>query len=85
MDSRLRGNDDWGVRAAQLPTSAMIKDAAAVGRFTDEWRRTYPKLQIITLAEPFQGRKPDVPFVDPSSIKRAKREDEDARKQGTLI
>ena len=85
MDSRLRGNDDWGVRAAQLPTSAMVKDAAAVGRFTDEWGRTYPKLQILTPAELFQGKKPDVPFVDPSSIKRAKREDEAARKQGTLI
>ncbi len=70
---------------AQLPTSAMIKDAAAVGRFTDEWGRTYPKLQILTLAELFQGKKPDIPFVDPSSIKRAKREDEDARKQGSLL
>jgi site-specific DNA-methyltransferase (adenine-specific) len=70
---------------AQLPTSAMIKDAAAVGRFTDEWGRTYPKLQILTLAEMFQGKKPDIPFVDPSSIKRAKREDEDARKQGNLL
>lgn len=63
----------------------MIKDAAAVGRFTDEWGRIYPKLQILTLAELFQGKKPDIPFVDPSSIKRSKREDEDARKQGKLI
>lgn len=70
---------------AEMPTSAMIKDAAAVGRFEDEWGRTYPKLQILTLAEMFQGKKPDIPFVDPSSIKRAKREDEDARKQGSLL
>jgi site-specific DNA-methyltransferase (adenine-specific) len=68
---------------AQLPTSAMIKDAAAVGRFEDEWRRTYPKLQILTLAELFQGKKPDIPFVDPSSIKRAKRED--TSQQGSLL
>jgi site-specific DNA-methyltransferase (adenine-specific) len=60
---------------AEMPTSAMIKDAAAVGRFEDEWGRTYPKLQILTLAELFQGKKPDIPFVDPSSLKRAKRED----------
>ena len=70
---------------AEAPTRAMESNAAAVGRFTDEWGRTYPKLQILTLAELFQGKKPDIPFVDPSSIKRAKREDEDARKQGSLL
>lgn len=70
---------------AEVPTSAMIKDAAAVGRFEDEWGRTYPKLQILTLAEMFQGKKPDIPFVDPSSIKRARREDDSDRRQGSLI
>jgi site-specific DNA-methyltransferase (adenine-specific) len=53
--------------------------------FEDEWGRTYPKLQIITLAGPFQGRKPDIPFGDPVSVKRAKREDEAAGRQGNLI
>jgi site-specific DNA-methyltransferase (adenine-specific) len=67
------------------PTTVMEKEAAAVGRFEDEWGRTYPKLQIITLAELFQGRKPDIPFVDPASVKRAKREDEAAGKQGSLL
>jgi DNA modification methylase len=70
---------------ARLPSREMEKAAAAVGRFTDEWGRTYPKLQILTLAEMFRGKRPDIPFVDPSSIKRAKREDETAGKQGTLI
>ena len=70
---------------AALPTRPMETEAAAVGRFEDEWGRTYPKLQIITLAEMFQGKKPDIPFVDPSSIKRAKREDEAAGKQGNLL
>ena len=70
---------------AELPTRPMISAAAAVGSFKDEWGRAYPKLQILTLAELFQGKKPDIPFVDPSSIKRAKREDEDARKQGSLL
>lgn len=45
----------------------------------------YPRLQIITLAELFQGKKPDIPFVDPASVKRAKREDEGAGKQGHLL
>ena len=58
---------------------------AAVGIFRDDWDRTYPRLQIITLAELFQGKRPAIPFVDPSSIKKAKREDGTAGKQGTLI
>jgi hypothetical protein len=47
--------------------------------------QTRVRARLLTPAELFQGKKPDIPFVDPSSIKRAKREDEDARKQGTLI
>ena len=47
--------------------------------------RTYPRLQILTLAELFQGKKPDIPFVDPASVKRAKREEQDAGKQGNLL
>jgi site-specific DNA-methyltransferase (adenine-specific) len=70
---------------AENPTRNMEADAAAVGRFEDEWGRTYPKLQIITLAELFQGKKPDIPFVDPASVKRAKREDEFSNRQGNLI
>ena len=70
---------------AALPTRPMETEAAAVGRFEDEWGRTYPRLQIITLAELFQDKKPDIPFVDPASVKRAKREDEAAGKQGSLL
>jgi site-specific DNA-methyltransferase (adenine-specific) len=60
---------------AAMATRPMETEAAAVGRFEDEWGRTYPRLQIITLAELFQGKKPDIPFIDPASVKRAKRED----------
>lgn len=70
---------------AALPTRPMETEAAAVGRFEDEWGRTYPRLQIITLAELFQGKKPDIPFVDPASVKRAKREDYSAAKQGSFL
>lgn len=35
----------------------------------------YPRLQILTLAELFQGKKPAIPIVDPDSVKRAKREE----------
>ena len=60
---------------AGMPTRPMETEAAAVGRIEDAWGRTYPRLQIITLAELFQGKKPDIPFVDPASVKRAKREE----------
>ena len=70
---------------AENPTRNMEKDAAAVGVFHDEWGKTYPRLQILTLAEMFGGKKPNIPFVDPSSIKKAKREDGSAGKQGSLL
>jgi len=60
---------------AALPTTPMLREAAAVGRFEDGFGRTYPKMQILTLAELFGGKKPDIPFVDPASIKRARREE----------
>jgi len=61
---------------AGMPTRPMETEAAAVGRFKSEATgRTYPRLQIITLAELFQGKKPDIPYVDQASIKRAKREE----------
>jgi site-specific DNA-methyltransferase (adenine-specific) len=59
-----------------LPTGAMEREAAAVGRFTDGWGRSHPRLQIITLAELFQGKKPDIPYVDPgAAFKRTIREE----------
>ena len=65
-----------------LPTKPMMIEAAAVGRFEDAWGRTYPRLQILTLAELFQGKKPDIPFVDPSvAFKRAGRETTERQEQ----
>ncbi|MES2337350.1 MAG: DNA methyltransferase [Pseudomonadota bacterium] len=68
-----------------LPTGAMEREAAAVGRFHSEATgRSYPRLQIITLAELFRGRKPDIPYVDPgAAFRRAGRED--SATQATLL
>jgi site-specific DNA-methyltransferase (adenine-specific) len=69
---------------AQAPTRAMERDAAAVGVWANEYTgRTHPRLQILTLAELFQGKRPDIPWVDASVAKAAKRED--TGKQGTLL
>lgn len=58
------------------PTPAMEREAAAVGRFRSEATgRSYPRLQIITLAELMDGRRPDIPYVDPSAaFRRSARE-----------
>ncbi|USU06532.1 restriction endonuclease [Sphingomonadaceae bacterium OTU29LAMAA1] len=66
------------------PTQPMLKAAAAVGRFEDGFGRTYPRLQILTIADLFAGRKPDLPYPDPTAaFRRAARED--TGKQGSLL
>lgn len=58
-----------------LPTATMEREAAAVGRFEDGFGRTYARLQILTLAELFKGKKPEIPLIDPSlAFRRAGRE-----------
>ncbi|MEQ1724724.1 MAG: DNA methyltransferase [Sphingopyxis sp.] len=69
---------------ARAPTRAMESDAAAVGVWENEYTgRKHPRLQIITLAELFQNKRPDIPWVDASVLKSAKRED--TSHQGTLL
>jgi site-specific DNA-methyltransferase (adenine-specific) len=59
-----------------LPSKPMETEAAAVGRFHSEITgKSYPRLQILTLAELFQGKKPDIPWIDGSVLKKAAREE----------
>jgi site-specific DNA-methyltransferase (adenine-specific) len=69
---------------AQAPTRPMERDAAAVGVWENEYTgRKHPRLQILTLAELFMGKRPDIPWVDASVAKAAKREE--TSKQGSLL
>jgi site-specific DNA-methyltransferase (adenine-specific) len=69
---------------AQPPTRAMEKDAAAVGLWENDLTgRKHPRLQILTLAELFQGKRPDIPWIDASVLKSARREDQS--QQGKLL
>lgn len=71
---------------AQNPTRAMERDAAAVGLWENPTTgRTYPRLQILTLAELFQGKRPNIPLMDLNVGKSAKREDVNEGKQGSLL
>lgn len=68
-----------------LPTQKMEEAAAAVGRFRAEVTgKSYPKLQILTLAELFKGKRPDLPWIDPTAaFRRAAREETGT--QGSLL
>jgi site-specific DNA-methyltransferase (adenine-specific) len=67
------------------PTREMEREAAAAGIWTDPGTKIdYPRLQLFTLAELFQGRQPRVPLLDrQAGFRKAKRED--SAKQGQLI
>ena len=69
---------------AGLPTKPMEREAASVGQWQNEYTgRSHARLQILTLAELFQGKRPDIPWVDASVLKSAKRED--TGRQGSLL
>lgn len=69
---------------AQMPTRAMERDAAAVGVWENEYTgRKHPRLQILTLADLFRNKRPDIPWIGTSLQKKARRED--TGKQGTLL
>lgn len=68
-----------------LPSGPMEKEAAAVGRFHSEVTgKSYARLQIITLAELFQGKRPDIPYVDPSAAFRKAGREDSARQERLL-
>ena len=69
---------------ATAPTGPMLREAAAVGRFTDEFERGWPRLQVLTLADLFAGKRPAIPFVDPLvALRKARREE--MERQGNLL
>lgn len=66
-----------------LPTKPMRTEAAKVGLFDGPGGRKIPRLQILTLAEIFQGQRPDLPHID-SPYKKAQRSKK-ASGQGQLL
>lgn len=69
---------------AQPPSRAMERDAAAVGVWENEYTgRKHARLQIITLAELFRNVRPDIPWVDTTVAKKARREE--TGRQGSLL
>lgn len=56
------------------PTGPMIKEAAAAGLYKTDYG-SYPKIQILTIEQLFEGQRPQMPWIDPSVFKKAKKED----------
>jgi len=59
---------------AVLPTREMEARAAAAGFFETGLHAKVPRIQIVTLAELFAGKRPVVPNVNPAMFKAAARE-----------
>jgi hypothetical protein len=66
-----------------------VKDATTAGFYQPDIKfegnreaRKYEKIQILTIEDLFDGRRPHIPWVDPSVFKKAKREN--SEKQSKL-
>ena len=63
------------------PTTTMRREAAAAGFYQPDMKfegeresRKYPKIQILTVEDLFDGKRPHTPYRDESVFKKAKRE-----------
>jgi DNA modification methylase len=60
------------------PTTTMRKEAAAAGLYKPEgdqqFSRDFPRIQILTIDDLFEGKKPHLPWIDSSVFKKTKRE-----------
>lgn len=64
-------------------TAPMKTEAIKVGFYESPLHGKFPKIQILTVAELFAGKRPQIPFVDSSAFKAAPKED--TSKQGKLF
>jgi len=57
------------------PTTPMQVEATKAGFYDTAYHGKVPKIQILTIAELFAGKKPQIPFVDPGTFRRARQEE----------
>lgn len=56
------GKADAGIfLTLEEPTSSMISEAKSKGFINDSMGKSYPKIQILTVKEILNGKKPDLP------------------------
>lgn len=51
-----------------------MKTEAVKAGFYETLYGKYPKIQIVTIRELFEGKQPNIPLVDSASFKKAARE-----------
>lgn len=64
------------------PTAPMKTEAVKAGFYQTDYGQV-PKLQILTIADLFDGKKPNIPVIDPNYFKKARKEN--ALEQGRLL
>jgi site-specific DNA-methyltransferase (adenine-specific) len=65
------------------PTSPMQVEATKAGFYETAFHGKVPKIQILSIADLFQGKKPQIPFIDPTTFRRA--QPEPTAEQGRLF
>jgi len=66
------------------PTKPMEREAVTAGFYQTDYGK-FPKIQILTIEDLFSGKKPHMPWLDPTTFKKAAREDMNAGKQENLL
>lgn len=56
------------------PTTIMRREATGAGLYASPMHGKFEKIQILTIEDLFAGKKPHLPWIDPSVFKKAKRE-----------
>ena len=81
-----RENAEMGILLAlESPSKKAITEAASAGRYQmPEVERTYPKIQIFTVEDYFNGIRPDLPDIS-ETLKKAKRIVKEREKQQKLL
>ena len=81
MRSFLKENAKIGVFITLADSTGPMRTEAVKTGFYETLYGKYPKIQILTIRELFEGRQPNIPLVDSSAFKKAateKRGDQDA-------
>jgi site-specific DNA-methyltransferase (adenine-specific) len=76
-----RENARIGVFITLADSTGPMRTEAVKSGFYETLYGKYPKIQILTIRELFEGKQPNIPLVDPSAFKKAPKEargDQDA-------
>jgi len=56
------------------PTRNMVREASAADLYvSQDMRKTYPKIQILTIEELLKGKKPEMPYFGTVTFKKAEK------------